>query len=67
MTEKVDCSEELKKRREFAVRKILLKKNLPPDMRLYWSMVMAHFDTWAGAIAMLHHDIDKFKADDLNP
>ena len=60
MTEKVDDSEELKKRREFAVRKILLKKNLPPDMRLYWTMVMSHLDPWAGDIAMLHHDIDKF-------
>ena len=34
----------LKKRRKAAVRKILLKKNLPRDMRDYWSFVMRSID-----------------------
>jgi hypothetical protein len=34
----------LKNRRKAAVRKILLKKNLPQDMRNYWSSVMRAID-----------------------
>jgi len=34
----------LKNRRKAAVRKILLKKNLPRDMRDYWSSVMRAID-----------------------
>tara|TARA_R110002020_G_scaffold43048_5_gene125507 strand:- start:4 stop:147 length:144 start_codon:yes stop_codon:yes gene_type:complete len=35
---------DLKKRRKAAVRKVLLKKNLPRDMREYWSFVMRSID-----------------------
>jgi|TARA_R100001132_G_C3273841_1_gene95866 hypothetical protein len=36
--------EALKKRRKAAVKKILLKNNLPRDMRDYWSFVMRSID-----------------------
>lgn len=36
----------LKEQRIDAVKKILEKEDLPPEMRLYWSMVMRHIDPW---------------------
>jgi hypothetical protein len=36
----------LKIARRNAVKKILMKKDLPPDMRVYWSMVMRRIDPW---------------------
>jgi hypothetical protein len=34
----------LKEQRKAAVKKILLRKNLPKDMRVYWSKVMRLID-----------------------
>jgi|TARA_R110002020_G_scaffold110605_3_gene255429 hypothetical protein len=36
----------LKIARRNAVKKILMKKDLPPDMRVYWSMVIRRIDPW---------------------